>query len=467
MANVLAVKSGNWSDNDVWEHQDFGPGVSPSVSDDVMANGYIVTIDQDVTVSSVRTDTTGGATASGAFTLADGYTLTADVVAGGSACVSVTSGDATIVGDLTGGSSASAYAFFVSSTGTQTVTGTLTGGSNNSAAAVGLHSTGTVNVNGDVTGGSGPAAYGVYVRAAGTMSITGDVTGGSNSTAAGVYVALAGGTVNITGDATGATAPALWVNHASATIALSGTAIGGAEPGAYWQAGTLSVRAIQYGANGESPTSGKIKIANHAANFASFFNTDGARRVLSYNYPAESVVYTGTAYGLSDEFTGAYDPNFPAEADVEYGVSFGPSDVYTGTFIGSSVAAGSTITIVRGDTMSQAVTGLGTLTGYTNLWFTVKAGKGVADSDSLIQIDKDNGLLYVNGSAAETAANGSITVDDASAGDITIALDEVESAKLSSFTAAYYDVQMQTASGITTLTSGSVTITQDVTRATS
>jgi hypothetical protein len=76
-------------------------------------------------------------------------------------------------------------------------------------------------------------------------------------------------------------------------------------------------------------------------------------------------------------------------------------------------------------------------------------------------------LLYINGGAAATAANGDITVTDAATGDMTIVLDESETAKLPTDKPLNYDIQMLTASGVTTLAVGTLTFTADVTRATS
>lgn len=133
---------------------------------------------------------------------------------------------------------------------------------------------------------------------------------------------------------------------------------------------------------------------------------------------------------------------------------------------GSSIS-GSSIVIFRGDTLTLAITGIGNISARTNLWFTVKSSYDSADTAALIQIDTTTGLKYINAGVAGTAANGSITVDNATDGDITIVLDEVETAKLSAASGLYYDVQMKTATTIQTMTIGSATVTPDVTKATS
>ena len=155
-----------------------------------------------------------------------------------------------------------------------------------------------------------------------------------------------------------------------------------------------------------------------------------------------------------------------ADAVTEIGTGVWASATRTLTQSAASVAAvlaGSDITIQRGDTESISLTDIGALTGYTKLWFTVKGRKTYADTLSTIQIEKTGGLLYLNG-AATTTSNGSITVDDEATGDITVVIKAAATAVLEPGT-YFYDVQMLTASGVTTLTDGSFTVEGDVTRA--
>ena len=126
------------------------------------------------------------------------------------------------------------------------------------------------------------------------------------------------------------------------------------------------------------------------------------------------------------------------------------------------------ITILRGDTLSLAITGLGNISSRAKLWFTVKVSKTDADAAAIIQIEETAGLVYLNGAAAGVSGNGSITVDDEVAGDITIALAAAETAKLIARSTLSYDVQMRTAAGsVETLETDTAIVTPDVTRATS
>ena len=75
MANRYAVATGNWSSLATWDG-----GVSlPTTGDIVRPNGFTVTIDQDITVSELRSDASAPAAAQGTFILNGGLTVTANI----------------------------------------------------------------------------------------------------------------------------------------------------------------------------------------------------------------------------------------------------------------------------------------------------------------------------------------------------------------------------------------------------
>jgi len=134
----------------------------------------------------------------------------------------------------------------------------------------------------------------------------------------------------------------------------------------------------------------------------------------------------------------------------------------------TSVVSGTTITVVRGDTVAIAITGLGNLTGNSKIWFTVKAGYDDADTAAKIQVEKTAGLVYLNGAVAVTPTNASLAIDVLATGDITITLKAALTAALRPTAGLLYDVQWLDGSGhIHTLTYGqcNVTGTPDITRA--
>ena len=121
----------------------------------------------------------------------------------------------------------------------------------------------------------------------------------------------------------------------------------------------------------------------------------------------------------------------------------------------------------RGDSWNIPLT-IGAITGYTSLWFTIKASHDDADTAALVQIKLNasglsDGLLYVNGTTASSDALGSITVNNATTGAIVIAVDETITDDLAPGEYCY-DVQTLIAGDVATPDSGTFTVTADVTR---
>jgi len=134
-----------------------------------------------------------------------------------------------------------------------------------------------------------------------------------------------------------------------------------------------------------------------------------------------------------------------------------------------SSLSGDTITAHRGDSLSQPITGLGSLAGYVSLDFTVKRSKADSDDEAIIRIRKTasgvgGGLLRLNGEEA-TAGDGSLVIDDEAAGNITINLKASAMAELTAWSGYHYDVQMISATAVDTKTEGLFVVPADVTRA--
>jgi hypothetical protein len=82
MAVRWAVQNGNWSNTATWDG-----GTLPTSADDVYADGKTVTIDQDVTVLSIRNDQRIGGTSGGNFVIGDTlstYVITSNLLSYGS-----------------------------------------------------------------------------------------------------------------------------------------------------------------------------------------------------------------------------------------------------------------------------------------------------------------------------------------------------------------------------------------------
>lgn len=168
---------------------------------------------------------------------------------------------------------------------------------------------------------------------------------------------------------------------------------------------------------------------------------------------------SGTTYGL--QATGTTNETDMGLCDVW---SCGTRTLTTVAAAAYAANAGGRITIHRGDTATLAITDLGNLAARTKLWFTLKASSDDADTAAIVMIEETAGLLYVNGlDASLRAANGDITVTDAVAGDITVTIAAAETDDLTP--GAYvYDVQMLTATGVSTLTAEDATVSADITR---
>jgi hypothetical protein len=166
---------------------------------------------------------------------------------------------------------------------------------------------------------------------------------------------------------------------------------------------------------------------------------------------------------LANDTTGA----FSAEALAN-------SPTATVTYSQAAAAAGQTslsagtIAMTRGTSISIAITGLGSLAGVTKLWFTAKTPaavqSGAPDSASALQLELSAGLLYVNGSAAASSADGAVTITDGDTGAIRIDLD-ADAAKLLAAGTYLFDVKTDAAGTIKEPTYGTLIIRADVTRA--
>jgi hypothetical protein len=133
-----------------------------------------------------------------------------------------------------------------------------------------------------------------------------------------------------------------------------------------------------------------------------------------------------------------------------------------------SAVSGTEVTGYKYATLSFTLTGLTDFTGWTKLWFTAKNNVGDADAVSMIQIVESStdavtdGLLYINGAAATTLTNGSITVNSTTS--ITVTVEAVEMAKLPTCV-LFYDVKVLTATAVVAVSEGGhLSITDVVTR---
>ena len=130
-----------------------------------------------------------------------------------------------------------------------------------------------------------------------------------------------------------------------------------------------------------------------------------------------------------------------------------------------AIPHGDSLDLQRGDTWTITFSRLGSLAGRDSLWFTLKDDKDDADTLAWVQIEETAGLEVINGAAAATPANGSLTVTDAALGNLTVVLEAEESAKLADVGNLYYDIQIYDDPTVTTMVRGRAVMMGDTTRA--
>ena len=162
MADKWPLANGNWSTAANWNG-----GTKPVAGDDVYADGKTVTIDENVSIASVRTTARTGGTAGGGFVLPPDITVTATVIGHINAhCLtrSAAGNPSYVIGNVQG----------------STTNGGFGSGVLNSSAG------GVVFITGNVTGGTGGASgslnsnAGIINSSSGGFVVTGEIIAGGN-----------------------------------------------------------------------------------------------------------------------------------------------------------------------------------------------------------------------------------------------------------------------------------------------
>jgi hypothetical protein len=134
------------------------------------------------------------------------------------------------------------------------------------------------------------------------------------------------------------------------------------------------------------------------------------------------------------------------------------------SIITSALKGCTDLSLYRGDTWTQVITGMGDLTAATDIWFAVKADPSDTDDEALVLISQSAGLERINGAAAAAPGNGSIAVvGAATAGMIQIDLDEAETAKLAP-DKRFWDCQKLVGGRVTTPKGGRLIVQADIAR---
>ena len=318
MANYKAVSTGVWSALARWQDDSSGSYVAstvlPGPSDVVYANNFTVTLDVDIVVSELRTNSTLNVNAGGLFDFGAANSVTANVFAGTTTCLRNSTANAKfVVGNLTGGSAGSAFGVTHSGAGTTTITGNLTGGN----GAGGVNSgQGTLTVNGIVTGG---AVVGIDNTTSGTIIVNGSVIATTN--------------YGMRNQAQGT---------ARATTAVASIGAAGIEGS---NTGITTVNNTQDAINGRQACVGLVRRTNTGSITSTVYRQDGTSLTLvdpaTTDIPIEANVRDGVSYA-SGTLTGTL--KVPPSSSVAVGV---PVDNTTGTAMISISDMGTLLTSFR------------------------------------------------------------------------------------------------------------------------
>jgi hypothetical protein len=335
MANVYAIKSGNWSDTTVWN-----TGILPTTVDIVRPNGFTVVINQDITVSELRSDASSPAVGGGTFDIytnciincttirpglntTTGYsvrnynpgttTINSTITGANPILLNDTIGTLIIVGNIIG--SANGWIIVTNQNGNLTIIGNLSfTGSGINSTVLSNNSSGVVNITGNLTGGPATSNNVTIRNSLGIINITGNVIGGANASNNFAIANSSIGTINITGTVLANTAPSI-----SSTTSGIINVIG------QLQAST-STNAIQ-------------STSTTATNVFSgpFINSGSRNAIYCYNVQMYDDVTTRYTIGVSgstdtisllspDQVTGV-----PSGSDVRVGTIYGPGNELTGS----------------------------------------------------------------------------------------------------------------------------------------
>jgi hypothetical protein len=445
MPTYFARKAGNINAADVWATTPSGTASNlfPTFTnaDVLVANSFAITVNVNTTVAEVRNDATGGATGGGSFTLADNITLTANIFGGNISSTNCVNANPTavgavnyIVGNITGGNATLAAGLSVGgfSAGTTVfVTGNVTAGSASFNAPMGIAiSVPNLVLTGNVTGGTGNQGEGIRVNGAGNCTVTGTVTGGAHSTAYGIRMSSTGsGSVTVNGIVVGGSAGAGINNETGAPTTVTravGNGFGGSSVGLAAAVGVSSVATqsaiivadqLEFGALGQSPVNGRVRLRKASTNVAvfNFCDTAGAKTLIDATQnaamPAASDVRSGVSYASGAQ-TGSCA--VPAASSVAFGVSVDNTTgtaLLTGAAVASAVWGAATRTLTAGAGItaaevwshsSRTVTG-GTVDTLTNAP-SVPSASAIA-SQVRTELSVELGRVDASISSRATAAN--------------------------------------------------------------
>lgn len=413
---VYGIKNGLWSLTDTWSvSAEPSPWNYPLSADNAYTNTFTITADSSTKVDTIRNSTLApNISSGGSFVLANGVSLSANVV-GGVAPYTLTlnpAATATIVGNISGAPVTASSGAFVGGNSSLTINGNLRGGTFNSstgldAASIGLSSvtTSPIFINGSVDAGTAGTCVGLVTRSPNTTFVVGNITGGTSL--ANSITNLSTGTISVTGNVSGGVNNCSGISNAStgsvnvlgSVIGSASNALGGSIYGiSNGSTGNVAVSGNVFGGpvvataygiysitNGTITVNGNLFATN--LNPATFVNSlsvygniinapNGRQAIYAPKYqvfPTGSAQYTRQAsngYGsYVDYWTSNSTFSYPASSDVASGISYSnntlngsmavpsPSSVALGAFVGTTTG---TASITLDNVLSQPISNLTT-----------------------------------------------------------------------------------------------------------
>ena len=336
MPDRFAVANGNWSNTATWNG-----GTLPTSADDVYSNTFTVTIDQDITVLSLRNAAASGITAGGGFTLTGNHTVTCTGIGLQANAVNLLTyngtGTATINSSLvfTTATTASVAVVTHSGTGTLNVTSSseIVGGNGNTRLPLNFTSAGTLNITDSVRSATSPAvtmsgggtltivgnvtavgaviAVSVLTAPDGFVTVVGNVTAGTTGNAINLGTATARTTVNVTGNVTGGTSTGgTGISPGTGTTGSTITVVGNVQSGTGGNAhGIGALAGVNVTVTGDltaGPSTGQPVAALAATyDFTGTFTASSAQNAFTnqtataINYIRGTAINSGTVMALN------------------------------------------------------------------------------------------------------------------------------------------------------------------------
>lgn len=382
MPDKWPLANGNWSTAANWND-----GTKPVAGDDVYADGRTVTLDENVTVSTIRNTARSGGTAGGVFNTSGTRIITANLIQGAANLVNANA-DLTINGNVTGGTGGGQACIQITgSISNLIINGNVTGGSGSGGRGISSDRAENTIITGNLTGGTASGTEGYYINfgggaITGSIVVNGNVTAGSGANAINFNVGPTTKPITVNGSLTGNVVSAINMSSTgnAGNIVVNGVVSGGTTGHGIAVAGSNSPNidvtgnclgstsstgvAITYSGTGRvrvvgdiyagfggtgvalGSTSGINRISgNLYSSSTGWFPISGGGRVVIDNTVTRTITARADNAGaVGDEFGYSTDTtNFPATSNVRFGTTYGAGGLQVGTCripAASSVAAG-------------------------------------------------------------------------------------------------------------------------------